>query len=74
MQYMFRVFIAYLALAFMGVFGVHRFYLGRPWSGLIYLFTGGIMGIGVLLDVVLVPAMACEGPRSPIKKIIISNS
>ena len=74
MQYICRVFIAYLALAFMGIFGVHRFYLGRPVSGFIYLFTGGIMGLGVLLDIVLVPAMACEGPREPIKKIIISNS
>lgn len=40
----------YLTL-FGGVLGIHRFYSGKIFSGLIYLFTGGLMGIGWLLDV-----------------------
>jgi TM2 domain-containing membrane protein YozV len=61
-NYFFRILMAYIGLAFLGVFGVHRFYLRRPVSGFVYLFTGGLMGLGVLVDIVLIPAMACEGP------------
>ena len=55
-----RVFWSYLMLIFFGVFGVHRFYLGRPLSGCIYLITGGICGLGVLFDIFYVPAMAAN--------------
>jgi hypothetical protein len=34
----------------LGVCGVHRFYLGKPWSGLLYVFTFGLFGIGQLFD------------------------
>jgi TM2 domain-containing membrane protein YozV len=55
-----RVFWSYLMLLFFGVFGVHRFYLGRPLSGFIYLITGGICGLGILFDIFYVPAMAAN--------------
>jgi TM2 domain-containing membrane protein YozV len=42
--------VAWLLLAFLGLFGVHRLYLGKIVSGLIYLFTGGLLGIGWLYD------------------------
>lgn len=42
--------IAYLLWLFFGVFGVHKFYLGKIWMGLIYLCTGGVFGIGLLID------------------------
>jgi TM2 domain-containing membrane protein YozV len=32
------------------VFGIHRFYMGKWISGIIYLFTGGLLLIGVLYD------------------------
>ena len=35
---------------FGGVFGIHRFALGEVFPGLLYLFTGGLFGIGWLLD------------------------
>ena len=31
---------------FLGYLGVHRFYTGKVKSGVLYLFTGGIGGIG----------------------------
>jgi len=42
--------LAFIFLTFLGVFGVHRMYMGKWISGLIYLVTGGIFGIGVLYD------------------------
>ena len=40
----------YVTLIFCGVFGLHRFLLGRPVSGLLYLLTGGLMGVGLVFD------------------------
>jgi TM2 domain-containing membrane protein YozV len=42
--------VAWILLTFLGVFGVHRFYLGKWMSGLLYLLTGGLIGLGVLYD------------------------
>ena len=49
--------VAYLLWLFLGWAGVHRFYCGRPITGVIWLFTFGLLGFGVLLDVVLIPGM-----------------
>ena len=59
-SYGWRLLWSYLALMFLGVFGVHRFYLGRWRTGLVYLCTGGICGLGVLVDFVLLPCMALD--------------
>lgn len=49
--------IAYV-LWLVGFFGAHRFYLGRPVSGLIYFFTFGLFFIGWIIDLFLIPSMA----------------
>ena len=41
---------AYLLWFFLGVFGAHQFYLGKTGKGILYIFTFGIFGIGVLID------------------------
>ena len=42
--------VAWLLLTFLGVFGIHRFYLGKWITGIIYLCTGGLFLIGYLYD------------------------
>jgi TM2 domain-containing membrane protein YozV len=42
--------LAWLLLTFLGVFGVHRFYLGKWGTGILYLLTLGIFGIGLIYD------------------------
>jgi TM2 domain-containing membrane protein YozV len=42
--------IAWLLLAFLGVLGIHRMYMGKWISGLLYLLTLGVFGFGVIYD------------------------
>lgn len=39
---------------FFGVFGIHRFVVGKIGTGLIWLFTGGLFGIGALVDFIMI--------------------
>lgn len=39
---------------FLGAFGVHRFYVGKIWTGLLMLFTLGAFGIWTLIDFVMI--------------------
>lgn len=43
-----------------GLGGLHRFYLGKPGSGILYLFTWGLFGIGQLVDLVRLNRMVEE--------------
>ena len=42
--------VTWILLTFLGLFGIHRFYMGKWFSGLVYLLTGGIFGLGYLYD------------------------
>ncbi len=42
--------VGWICLTFLGIFGVHRFYLGKWVTGLIWLFTGGLLLVGLLYD------------------------
>ncbi|MEZ6093142.1 MAG: TM2 domain-containing protein [Pirellulaceae bacterium] len=47
---------AYILWLF-GFMGLHRFYLGRPVSGTIWFFTLGLLGVGWIIDLFLIPGM-----------------
>ena len=42
--------VAWLLLTFLGPLGIHRMYMGKWLSGLLYLCTGGFFLLGVLYD------------------------
>ena len=45
--------VAWLLFAFLGWLGVHRMYLGKWFTGICYMCTGGLVGIGLLFDLLL---------------------
>ena len=42
--------VAFLLCLFLGFFGAHKFYEGKALLGILYLFTGGLFGIGWIID------------------------
>jgi len=42
--------ISWLLLTFLGIFGVHRIYMGKWITGIIYLLTGALLGVGYIYD------------------------
>ncbi len=45
--------VAFLLCLFLGYIGAHKFYEGRIGMGILYLLTGGILGIGWLIDCII---------------------
>jgi TM2 domain-containing membrane protein YozV len=42
--------VSWVLLTFLGVFGIHRFYLGKWLTGILWLLTVGLFGFGLLYD------------------------
>lgn len=42
--------VAFFLCLFLGYFGAHKFYEGKTGMGVLYLFTGGLFGIGWIID------------------------
>lgn len=49
--------VAYLLWFFLGFYGAHKFYLGEVGMGVLYIFTGGLCGIGWLIDAFTMPGV-----------------
>ena len=56
------VFMGYLLWIF-GFIGAHRFYYGRQIAGVIWFFTLGLLFVGWIIDLFLIPGMARDADR-----------
>lgn len=52
--------VAWLLLTFLGFFGIHRFYLGKWITGIIWLCTGGLFTLGYLYDFIKINDIVSE--------------
>jgi len=59
--------IALLLCFFVGNLGVHRFYVGKIGTGVLWLLTFGCFGIGTLVDVIMI---ACGSFKDKDEKIV----
>ena len=44
--------VALILCIFLGLLGVHNFYVGRIGRGILFLLTGGLFSIGWLVDII----------------------
>lgn len=60
---------ALLLCIFLGAIGVHRFYVGKIGTGILWLLTGGVFGIGVIVDIILIATdNFLDGQGNPLQK------
>ena len=57
--------LAWIFLTFLGFFGIHRFYLGKVWTGLLWLLSGGLFGLGYLYDLWTLNSQIAEANAKP---------
>ena len=57
--------LAWILMVFLGIFGIHRFYLGKWVTGILWLLTGGLLLLGLLYDLWTLNGQVDEVNRAP---------
>ncbi|MBV1859500.1 MAG: TM2 domain-containing protein, partial [Nannocystaceae bacterium] len=57
--------VSYLlaAMSLLGVSGAHRFYLGKPVTGILWFLTGGLFMVGTIYDLITMESQVREANR-----------
>ncbi len=55
--------LALLLCFFLGVLGVHRFYVGKVGTGILYFFTASLFGFGWIYDMIMIAIGAFRDSR-----------
>ena len=55
-----EVWVAYILWFFLGLVGVHKFYLNKMGWGILYIFTAGLFLIGWFVDLFTLPSQVRE--------------
>jgi len=45
--------VSFFLCLFLGYLGIHKFYEGRILLGIVYIFTCGLFGVGVIIDLII---------------------
>ena len=56
---------------FLGYLGIHRFYVGKIGTGILWLLTGGCLGVGALVDIIMI---ATENFTDDSNRLIVQDS
>ena len=56
---------------FLGCLGIHRFYVGKVGTGILWLLTGGCLGVGALVDIIMI---ATENFSDDENRLIVQDS
>lgn len=62
--------VALLLCIFVGAIGIHRFYLGYTWQGIVQLLTAGACGIWSLIDLIRIITGSLQPKNGPYEKTL----
>jgi TM2 domain-containing membrane protein YozV len=63
--------VAWCLQLFLGIFGIHRLYMGKIFTGILFMLTGGLLGIGYIYDTLTLNEQVEECNAAPFYRALI---